>query len=548
MAPYRSVCAPAAFVDGHPAHRAVRAAGRIDREAESRSPAPRRRPRRRSTPGPHRSAAGRRRRPRPTAVSRLTSTMTPSPIAPPAMLLPDPRGISGVRRRRRPAHERRRRRRVGRDRDRAGHRLRDARRLAVRRRAPPRRSGMRRERDPAGRERRGGRSERDGRRARTCRTNRRGARMRKPRTVRTWPRARSACRHYLGRVRGVPSRRLHAPPRLDLPMPSDLRRAAPVVPAALPARRRGAPRRGRAPGRPSVRDVILPAVSRTFALEHPRAPRATLGRAVLDGVSALPHRRHAGGRAGDRRRGEGGRCSTSSSPASTTPAAADAFPARRAPTSPANRRTCGSRSTPTWCSCSSARCPAARGGTCGGGCARWSLGMRKFVLLYPHGIRIQTLEEYKEYCYYVAGTVGYLLTDLWHEHAPSIGERQLRRAARAVPRLRRGAADGEHPQGRRARTRSTRTRSTCPRSCCARTAAATSHDPRARAGARNARGAGDARAARVARPRGRAELPAADPAARGVHPPVLRAAAAVRLRDAARPRAERGDAAAGRRR
>ncbi len=48
-------------------------------------------------------------------------------------------------------------------------------------------------------------------------------------------------------------------------------------------------------------------------------------------------------------------------------------------------------------------------------------GMRKFVLAYPHGIRIQSLEEYREYCYYVAGTVGYMLTDLWHEHAPSIG-------------------------------------------------------------------------------------------------------------------------------
>ena len=59
---------------------------------------------------------------------------------------------------------------------------------------------------------------------------------------------------------------------------------------------------------------------------------------------------------------------------------------------------------------------------------RWVLemiiGMRKFVLLYPHGIRIQSLEEYREYCYYVAGTVGYMLTDLWHEHAPSIGEKQ----------------------------------------------------------------------------------------------------------------------------
>lgn len=51
-------------------------------------------------------------------------------------------------------------------------------------------------------------------------------------------------------------------------------------------------------------------------------------------------------------------------------------------------------------------------------------GMKKFVSLYPHGIRIQTLEEYQEYCYYVAGTVGYLLTDLWHEHSPSVGDEE----------------------------------------------------------------------------------------------------------------------------
>ncbi len=54
------------------------------------------------------------------------------------------------------------------------------------------------------------------------------------------------------------------------------------------------------------------------------------------------------------------------------------------------------------------------------------VGMQKFVLLYPFGIRIQSLEEYKEYCYYVAGTVGYLLTDLWHEHAPSISDERYR--------------------------------------------------------------------------------------------------------------------------
>jgi farnesyl-diphosphate farnesyltransferase len=46
------------------------------------------------------------------------------------------------------------------------------------------------------------------------------------------------------------------------------------------------------------------------------------------------------------------------------------------------------------------------------------IGMKKFVNRYPDGLRIQTLEEYKEYCYYVAGTVGYLLTDLWYEHSP----------------------------------------------------------------------------------------------------------------------------------
>ena len=61
-------------------------------------------------------------------------------------------------------------------------------------------------------------------------------------------------------------------------------------------------------------------------------------------------------------------------------------------------------------------------------------GMRKFVLAYPRGVRIQSLDEYKEYCYYVAGTVGFLLTDLWHEHAHCIGKRHyeaLRERSRA---------------------------------------------------------------------------------------------------------------------
>lgn len=81
-------------------------------------------------------------------------------------------------------------------------------------------------------------------------------------------------------------------------------------------------------------------------------------------------------------------------------------------------------------------------------------GMRKFVLLYPHGIRIQSLDEYKEYCYYVAGTVGYLLTDLWHEHSPSIGEARYRvlrercrsfaEALQTVNILKDVATDAEH--------------------------------------------------------------------------------------------------------
>ena len=52
-------------------------------------------------------------------------------------------------------------------------------------------------------------------------------------------------------------------------------------------------------------------------------------------------------------------------------------------------------------------------------------GMRKFVAQYPHGIRIQTLAEYREYCYYVAGTVGCMLTELWHEHARSVGRSEF---------------------------------------------------------------------------------------------------------------------------
>ncbi len=56
-----------------------------------------------------------------------------------------------------------------------------------------------------------------------------------------------------------------------------------------------------------------------------------------------------------------------------------------------------------------------------------AVGMAKFVRTYPDGIRIQTLAEYKEYCYYVAGTVGCMLTELWHEHASAVGQREFDR-------------------------------------------------------------------------------------------------------------------------
>ncbi|MES2614446.1 MAG: squalene/phytoene synthase family protein [Bdellovibrionota bacterium] len=51
-------------------------------------------------------------------------------------------------------------------------------------------------------------------------------------------------------------------------------------------------------------------------------------------------------------------------------------------------------------------------------------GMIKFIKKYPFGIRIADITEYKEYCYYVAGTVGYMLTDIWKEYAYFIGPKR----------------------------------------------------------------------------------------------------------------------------
>jgi len=57
-------------------------------------------------------------------------------------------------------------------------------------------------------------------------------------------------------------------------------------------------------------------------------------------------------------------------------------------------------------------------------------GMRRFVLKYPDGIRIGTTPELREYCYFVAGTVGHLLTELWRAHSVFIGKRAYARLLR----------------------------------------------------------------------------------------------------------------------
>ncbi len=51
-------------------------------------------------------------------------------------------------------------------------------------------------------------------------------------------------------------------------------------------------------------------------------------------------------------------------------------------------------------------------------------GMADFTLRHPQGLRIQTVEEYREYCYYVAGTVGCMLTELWRAHGLSLSTAQ----------------------------------------------------------------------------------------------------------------------------
>lgn len=51
-------------------------------------------------------------------------------------------------------------------------------------------------------------------------------------------------------------------------------------------------------------------------------------------------------------------------------------------------------------------------------------GMMDFTKRYPQGIRIKNIEEYQEYCYFVAGTVGHMLTDLWGEYGYFISQKK----------------------------------------------------------------------------------------------------------------------------
>jgi farnesyl-diphosphate farnesyltransferase len=53
-----------------------------------------------------------------------------------------------------------------------------------------------------------------------------------------------------------------------------------------------------------------------------------------------------------------------------------------------------------------------------------ALGMSHFVTLYPQGIRLQTMKEYKLYCYYVAGTVGHMVSDLFFYSTSFLSQKQ----------------------------------------------------------------------------------------------------------------------------
>jgi len=54
-------------------------------------------------------------------------------------------------------------------------------------------------------------------------------------------------------------------------------------------------------------------------------------------------------------------------------------------------------------------------------------GMKRFVVEHPKGIRVADVAEFHQYCYYVAGTVGHLLTDLWRQYSHAVDARVYER-------------------------------------------------------------------------------------------------------------------------
>ena len=159
--------------------------------------------------------------------------------------------------------------------------------------------------------------------------------------------------------------------------------------------------------------AILPAVSRTFALSV-QLLRGELGRSVLcayllcriadtiedDGHATPEDKAHL--------LGDFLRCLDDA-------AAADAFPSRVMHIQGDEAHITLLRATDRVCALFRSLTPGSRDRV-----AHWvremGRGMAEFVLRHPAGLRIQTVEEYREYCYYVAGTVGRMLTELWREH------------------------------------------------------------------------------------------------------------------------------------
>ena len=173
--------------------------------------------------------------------------------------------------------------------------------------------------------------------------------------------------------------------------------------ADSPARIREAERFGRA---------ILPAVSRTFALSV-QLLRGELGRSVLCAyllcriADTIEDDGHAPAEDKARLLGELLHCLDDA-------ATADAFPALAAGIQGDAEHVRLLGSTDLVCVLFRSLPPGSQERV-----AHWvremARGMAEFSLRHPGGLRIQTVEEYREYCYYVAGTVGCMLTELWRE-------------------------------------------------------------------------------------------------------------------------------------